>query len=60
MNRSIIKKREYQRPIVNMTAIEMESQLLAGTNEFHGGNKPAEEGDPIGDAKRNFFDEQNM
>lgn len=60
MNRSIIKKREYQRPIVNMTAIEMESQLLTGTNEFHGGNKPAKEGDPIGDAKRNFFDEQNM
>lgn len=62
MNRSVIEKREYQKPIVDMTAIEIESQLLAGTgtNEFEGGSKPADEGNPIGDAKRNFFDEQNI
>lgn len=64
MNKRDIKKREYNKPFVGMTVIEMEAQLLAGSNnnggnKFTGGNKPADEGPQIGDAKDGFFDDED-
>jgi len=62
MNKKDIKKREYNKPFVGMTVIEMEAQLLAGSDKnghFNGGSNPAEDGGSFGDAKENFFDEED-
>ena len=45
-----------------MTVIEMEAQLLAGSDKnghFKGGNNSAEDGGTISDAKDSFFDEED-
>lgn len=63
MNKKDFKKREYNKPFVGMTVIEMETLMLTGSkgnggNKFEGGNKPADEGPEIGDAKGGLFDEE--
>ncbi len=62
MKKTNFKRREYKKPFVGMTIIEMEAQLLAGSDkngQFNGGNNPAEDGGTISDAKDSFFDEED-
>ena len=61
MKKTNFKRREYKKPFVGMTVIEMEAQLLAGSDKnghFKGGNNSAE-GGTISDAKDSFFDEED-
>lgn len=62
MKKTNFKRREYKKPFVGMTVIEMEAQLLAGSDKnghFNGGNNSAEDGGIISDAKDSFFDEED-
>lgn len=62
MKKTDFKRREYKKPFVGMTVIEMEAQLLAGSDKnghFEGGNKSAEDGGSFGDAKESYFDEED-
>ena len=62
MKKTNFKRREYKKPFVGMTVIEMEAQLLAGSDkngQFNGGNNPAEDGVTISFANDSFFDEED-
>ncbi len=62
MKKTNFKRREYKKPFVGMTVIEMEAQLLAGSDKnghFEGSNNPAEDGGAFGDAKGSYFDEED-
>ena len=59
MKKTNFKRREYKKPFVGMTVIEMEAQLLAGSDKNGHSNNPAEDGGTISDAKDSFFDEED-
>ncbi len=52
------EKREYSKPFVSITGIEIEGQMLSNS-PFDGQNKPATEGSQIGDAKGSYFYEED-
>lgn len=51
------ERREYSKPFVSITGIEIEGQMLSNS-PFEGHNNPAIEGPQISDAKGSYFYEE--